>query len=72
MGCGPVQDGLGRVARSRDDGDEHGERFHQDLKYFEQRYQGFWDPNMLGDYCWSIIRETAVGSYKKKRKISRF
>jgi hypothetical protein len=52
--------------------DEHGERFHQDLKYFEQRYQGFWDPNMLGDYCWSIIRKTAVGSYKKKRKISRF
>lgn len=31
--------------------DEHGERFHQDFKFFEQNYQGYWDQAMLGDYC---------------------
>lgn len=52
--------------------DEHGERFHQDLKMFEERYQGYWDQNMLADYCWSIIRETEQSDYKKKAKISHF
>lgn len=46
--------------------DEHGERFHQDLMDLERRYQGFWDENMMGDYCWSILRETDVNVYKKK------
>ena len=52
--------------------DEQGERFHQDLKVFEERHQGFWDENMLGDYCWSIIRETDSNDYKKKAKSSHF
>ncbi|CAH1114358.1 unnamed protein product [Psylliodes chrysocephalus] len=26
--------------------DEHGERFHQDLKFFEQNYQGYWNQAM--------------------------
>ncbi|CAH2100954.1 unnamed protein product [Euphydryas editha] len=52
--------------------DEQGERFHQDLRTFEERHQGFWDENMLGDYCWSIIRETDSNNYKKKAKISHF
>jgi len=30
---------------------EHGERFHQEIKTIEQRYQGFWDERM-GDYIW--------------------
>ena len=31
--------------------DEQGERFHQDLKKMETRYQGRWDAVMIADYC---------------------
>jgi hypothetical protein len=34
--------------------EEQCERFHQDLKDVERRYQGCWDVNMMADYCWSI------------------
>ena len=37
--------------------DEHGERFHQDIKVMEERYQGRWDTHMMADYCWSIQRD---------------
>ena len=47
--------------------DEQGERFHQDLKIFEDRHKGFWDAGMLGDYCWSILRETDQRNYKKNQ-----
>lgn len=34
--------------------DEHGERFHQNLKVIEGRCQGRWDEhNMMTEYCWS-------------------
>lgn len=51
--------------------DEQGERFHQDLKIMETRYQGRWDANMMADYCWSIKRdcpeiEHSRKSYKRK------
>ena len=51
--------------------DEQGERFHQDLKVIEARYQGRWDEHMLADYCWSIKRdcphtEHSRKSYKRK------
>lgn len=45
--------------------DEQGERFHQDLMIFEKRYQGFWNEEMMGDYCWTIIRETNPENYKR-------
>ena len=32
--------------------EEHGERFHQDIKSMETRYQGQWDVSMMADYCW--------------------
>ena len=34
--------------------DEQGERFHQDIKIMEERYQGRWDVNMMADYCWNL------------------
>ena len=52
--------------------DEQDERFHQDLRIFEERPLGIWDENMLGDYCPSIIRETDSNNYKKKAKITLF
>lgn len=33
------------------------ESFYRDLKAPEERHKGFWDENMVGDYCRSIIRE---------------
>ena len=30
--------------------EEQGERFHQDIKEMERRYQGFWDVNMKEDH----------------------
>ena len=46
--------------------DEQGERFHQDLKIMEERYQGRWDKSMMADYCWSIKRNCPDEVYKRK------
>ena len=37
--------------------EEQGERFHQDIKVMEERYQGRWDIHMMADYCWTLQRE---------------
>lgn len=38
--------------------DEHGERFHQDISDMEDRFNGRYAPKMLGEYCWSLLRDT--------------
>ena len=51
--------------------DELGERFHQDLKEMETRYQGHQDAVMMADYCWNLKRDlpaTEHSRYSKKRK----
>ena len=53
--------------------EEQGERFHQDIKDMEQRYQGRWNANMLADYCWMLKRDTSFeegtsGHRTSKRK----
>ncbi|KAL4705415.1 hypothetical protein ACJJTC_002438 [Scirpophaga incertulas] len=48
-----------------------GERFHQDIRTMEERYQGHWNENMMADYCWSIqnsIHNTSHARKSKKRK----
>lgn len=37
--------------------DEQGERFHQNVKWFENWFQRRRDANMLGDYYWLLKRE---------------
>lgn len=37
--------------------DEQGERFHQTIMEFEQRYKGKRLDSMLADFCWSIVTE---------------
>lgn len=49
--------------------EEHGERFHQDFKEMENRYQGRWDVNMMADYCWSIHRDKPESSNKKRKRL---
>ena len=34
--------------------DEQGMRFHQDISVIEGRYQGRYDANMMGDFCWYL------------------
>ena len=34
---------------------EQDERFHQDIKDFESRYQGQYNENMMGDCIWGLI-----------------
>lgn len=46
--------------------DEMGERFHQDIRTMETRYQGRWDPAMMEDYCWSMKREDPA--FHKRQK----
>ena len=38
--------------------EEPGERFHQDVKSFEERYKGQYNENMMGDYIWNLLRES--------------
>lgn len=52
--------------------DEHGERFHQQLKEMERRYHGFYNTAMMGDYVWSLIRHTNNDVYQKQRRSHQF
>ena len=48
---------------------EQGERFYQDIKVFEQRYQGTcrWGEVIMADFCWMLKRETNIRGEKRKR-----
>jgi hypothetical protein len=52
--------------------EEQGERFHQDIKGMERRYQDRWNVNMMSDYCWTLHREIPETSRKKKSNIRSF
>lgn len=45
------RDNLGKIS------DEHGERFHQEIKLIEQRFQGKNVENMLAEYMWYAFEE---------------
>ena len=47
--------------------DEHGERFHQDISVMEKRFIGKWNPGMLADYCWNMIKEDNTIHKRVKR-----
>jgi len=52
--------------------DEHGERFHQEMSTMEARYQGRFNPNMMGDYCWFLQRATEDVHRRKPRSSTHF
>ena len=52
--------------------DEKDERFHQNLKVMEERYEGRWDINMLADYRWSIKRDKPLKKHRPVSKKRRF
>jgi len=47
--------------------EEQGERFHQDIKEMEKRYQGKWSTSMLADYCWSFQRDEPHAQHKRRQ-----
>ena len=51
---------LGDVSKEQD------ERFHQDIRTIEERYQGRWDSHMMADYCWTLIRDCTEQSHRRK------
>lgn len=53
-------DNLGDVS------EEQGERFHQDIKVMEDRYQGRWDQRMMSDYCWNLMRDCVQQDHRRK------
>ena len=46
---------------------EQGERFHQDLREMENRYQGRWDEVMMADYCWCLKRDVSTVEHARKK-----
>lgn len=52
--------------------EEQGERFHQDLKIMEQRYQGRWDEHMMADFCWNLMRDGQTTQHSRKSNKRKF
>lgn len=57
-------------ANMGDFSDEHGERFHKDVKTIERAYKGKNFGNMLGYHCWTLARYTSPENYKRQAKKS--
>ena len=51
--------------------DEHGERFHQEIKEMENRYQEKVTEHMMADYCWFLQNENDT-EHKRKSKRQKF
>ena len=45
--------------------DEQGEKFHQDIKLMEERYQRCWDNRMNAD-CWSLKKQKSYQHHSRK------
>ncbi|GFU53718.1 uncharacterized protein TNCV_5048201 [Trichonephila clavipes] len=45
--------------------EEQGERFHQDIKEMERRYQCRWNVNMMEEYCQMLKRENSQEHNRK-------
>ena len=52
--------------------DEHGERFHQYITKVESNYQGRWNPGMIGDFCWMLLRDIPGAKYTRFSKKTHF
>ena len=52
--------------------DEHGEGFHRDITKMESNYQGKWNPGMMGDFCWMLLRDIPETKYTRSSKKTRF
>ena len=51
--------------------EEQGERFHQDIKALEIRYQSRWNGNMMAHYCWSLKKNDRKEKKRKRKTLVR-
>lgn len=52
--------------------EEQGERFHQDISSFEERYKGQYSESMMGDYIWNLMRESELKYHRQSRRQTSF
>ena len=52
--------------------DEREERFHQDITKMGSNYQGKWNPDMMGDFCWMLFRDIPEAKYSRSSKKTHF
>jgi hypothetical protein len=52
--------------------EEQGKRFRHDIKEMERRYLGWWNVNMMGNYCWTLRREIPENSHNRRSNIRSF
>ena len=52
--------------------EKESECFHQDIRIFEERYQGLWNINFLLDYYWCLRRDSVAAEHKRKSLIRFF
>ena len=52
--------------------EEQGERFHQDIKIMEKRYQGRSNVHMTADYCWCFMSDEENFKPSRKSKKRKF
>ena len=52
--------------------EEHGERFHQDIKSMKTLYLGRWDVSMMADYYWCLKRDCKSSEVARKAKKRKF
>ena len=52
--------------------DKQRERFHQDPKEMETRYQGHWDAVMMADYSWNLKRDLPIDEHSRSSKKRKF
>ncbi|XP_039969121.1 uncharacterized protein LOC120780956 [Bactrocera tryoni] len=48
--------------------DEHGERFHQDIKVLEERFKGKSQSVLLPEYVWGLYRNLDTSKHSRQAK----
>ena len=60
------KDNMGKYQKEQD------ERFHKDVKLFEERYKGQCNESMTWDYIWSLVNESELTYNWQSRKKTSF
>ena len=52
--------------------EEQEERLHQGVHHVRERYQRWWDPVMIADYCWSLKTDNPAAAHTRESNKQRF
>ena len=48
--------------------EEQGEKFHQDVRSFKERYKEQYNESMMGNYIWNLLCESKLTYHRQSRK----